>query len=317
MEEKNLTLAPKLDIVFQAIFGEVGSEAITKRFLENILNQKFESIDLSKNPILRRETIDSKLGILDVIAKINDKHLCNIEMQFSSSNNIIDRILCYWSIIYSKQLHAGEDYSTLNKAICILISNFKVPSLKHLPYHSSWKIIEENFRQTILTDKLEIHIIELPKIKELTDEDELLDWLFFLDNPKSERVVEKMKTNKELQQANEKFEDFIRDEHLKKIAEWRQKAIYEENSARIEGYDTGLEKGLQEGLEQGHQQGLQEGLEQGHQQGLQEGLEQGTKTAILSIAKNMLLAGFDIISILKATHLSETEILNIKKELGD
>ncbi len=39
-KEKNKLLSPKLDIVFQALFGEVGSEKITKRFLEAILRKK-------------------------------------------------------------------------------------------------------------------------------------------------------------------------------------------------------------------------------------------------------------------------------------
>ena len=33
---------PKIDIIFQAIFGEEGSEHITKDFLEKILNRKIE-----------------------------------------------------------------------------------------------------------------------------------------------------------------------------------------------------------------------------------------------------------------------------------
>lgn len=39
-KERSKLLSPKLDIVFQALFGEVGSEKITKRFLEAILRKK-------------------------------------------------------------------------------------------------------------------------------------------------------------------------------------------------------------------------------------------------------------------------------------
>ena len=35
-EKKFTKLSPKLDIVFQALFGEVGSEAITSRFLKRV-----------------------------------------------------------------------------------------------------------------------------------------------------------------------------------------------------------------------------------------------------------------------------------------
>lgn len=33
-EEKTKLLSPKLDVVFQALFGEIGNERITKKFLE-------------------------------------------------------------------------------------------------------------------------------------------------------------------------------------------------------------------------------------------------------------------------------------------
>ena len=98
------TLSPKLDVVFQALFGEVGSETFTTRFLEAILKEKITHIDLSKNIVLRRESPEDKLGILDFVAKINDSEYCNIEMQISEQASIIERILYYWSRLFAKQL---------------------------------------------------------------------------------------------------------------------------------------------------------------------------------------------------------------------
>ena len=86
-------LSPKIDVVFQALFGEVGSENITKKFLQTILNEKIDDIDLSKNPILRKNFNTDKLGVLDIVATINGKDKCNIEMQVRNQNFIIDRIL--------------------------------------------------------------------------------------------------------------------------------------------------------------------------------------------------------------------------------
>ena len=136
-------LSPKLDVVFQALFGEVGSEQITSKFLEAILNQKIESIDLSKNLVLRRDYPDDKLGVLDIIAKINGSEYCNIEMQVAEQEEIIERILFYWSKLYSKQIKSGKSYDTLQKAIIILITNFNVQGLESLEYHTSWKIKNE------------------------------------------------------------------------------------------------------------------------------------------------------------------------------
>ena len=266
-------LSPKLDVVFQALFGEVGSERITKNFLESILKRKIEKIDLSKNPILRREFKNDKLGVLDILAKINEGENCNIEMQILDKSDTIERILYYWSRLYSRQIKMGESYKSLEKTIVILIAYFKLEELKELEYHSSWKIVEENNRKTILTNKLEIHIIELPKIVGKEDKkDELLDWLYFLENPKSERVEKKMKENEGLKEANEKLNGLSEDEKMQRIAWWRQKAIMDEKAI--------YSKGVQEEKEE--------------------------------IARKMLEEKMDIILISKLTGLTKEEIEKLK-----
>ena len=206
---KNIkTLSPKLDVVFQALFGEVGNESITKGFLETILERKIDSIDLSRNPILRREFKDEKLGVLDIIAKLDENEICNIELQIvDKKKHIIERILYYWSRLYSRQIKSGEDYKILQKAIVILITDFKIENLEELDYHSRWKIMEDKQgKKIILTQKLEIDIIELPKIiGKKKEQDNLLDWLYFLENPKSERVTEKNEGKRELKRSSKKI----------------------------------------------------------------------------------------------------------------
>ena len=63
VQEKNKkTLSPKLDVVFHALFGEAGNERITKAFLQEILQEKIDKIELNVNQKLRRETIEDKMG---------------------------------------------------------------------------------------------------------------------------------------------------------------------------------------------------------------------------------------------------------------
>ena len=159
-KKKVKRFSPKMDIIFQAIFGKVGSENITKDFLEKILKRKIEKISLDKNPILRKELKDDKLGVLDIITELDGKEKCNIEMQLIDKNNIIERILYYWSRMYTKQIRAGEDYKKLEKTIVILIADFNIKGLEELAYHSVWKIIETNSaKKLILTEKFELDII--------------------------------------------------------------------------------------------------------------------------------------------------------------
>ena len=283
---KNIkTLSPKLDVVFQALFGEVGNESITKGFLETILERKIDSIDLSRNPILRREFKEEKLGVLDIIAKLDKDEICNIELQIVDKKNIIERILYYWSRLYSRQIKSGEDYKILQKAIVILITDFKIENLEELDYHSRWKIMEDKQgKKIILTQKLEIDIIELPKIigKE-KEQDNLLDWLYFLENPKSERVTEKMKENENLKEAVKKLDNLSEDEKMQRIADLRQKAIMDEKAIYEKGLEVGIEKGIME----------------------------GSQKEKIEIAKKMLELKIDKETIAKATGLTEQEIEKI------
>ena len=295
---KNIkTLSPKLDVVFQALFGEVGNESITKGFLETILERKIDSIDLSRNPILRREFKEEKLGVLDIIAKLDKDEICNIELQIVDKKNIIERILYYWSRLYSRQIKSGEDYKILQKAIVILITDFKIENLEELDYHSRWKIVEDKQgKKIILTQKLEIDIIELPKIigKE-KEQDNLLDWLYFLENPKSERVTEKMKENENLKEAVKKLDNLSEDEKMQRIADLRQKAIMDEKAIYEKGLEIGIEKGIQRGMEKGIEKGIME----------------GSQKEKIEIAKKMLELKIDKETIAEATGLTEQEIEKI------
>ena len=139
-----------------------------------------------------------------------------------------------------------------------------------------------------MTQKLEIDIIELPKIigKE-KEQDNLLDWLYFLENPKSERVTEKMKENENLKEAVKKLDNLSEDEKMQRIADLRQKAIMDEKAIYEKGLEVGLEKGIQKGMEKGVEKGK------------------------VIIAKKMLELKIDKETIAKATGLTEQEIEKI------
>lgn len=278
---------PKMDIIFQAIFGEVGSENITKDFLEKILKRKIEKISLDKNPILRRELKDDKLGVLDIITELDGKEKCNIEMQLIDKNNIIERMLYYWPKMYTRQIKAGDDYNKLEKTIVILIADFNIKGLEEVEYHSTWKIIETNSaKKLILTDKFELDIIELSKIKGRENEkDQLLDWLIFLENPESERVTRKMEENENLKEAVEKLDRISKDEKMQRIIELREKAIRDEHAIYAKGVDDGIE----------------------------EGKAKGAREKQIEIAKSMLKENMDIEIIIKITGLTKEEIEKLKE----
>ena len=286
-EKKFKLLSPKIDVVFQALFGEVGNERITKKFLENIMNRKIESIDLNQNPILRRELKDDKIGVLDIIAKLDNKENCNVEMQIIDKKNVVERILFYWSKLYIRSIKKGIDYDKLEKTIVILITDFEIENLKDVPALSKWQLREETNRAQILTEKLELYIIQLPRKGNIKNK-ELKEWLSFIENPKDMEVIEAMKKIEELKEAGEKLNKISEDEKMQRIAELREKAIMDEKAIYARGVDVGKEEGIKQGI------------------------EQGQKDKQIEIAKKMLEENENIEKILLYTGLSKEELKKIK-----
>ncbi len=314
--EENEVMLPTNDYVFKKIFGQIGREEITKGLIEEIIGQKLNSIDLDKNTVLEKDLYDSKLGVLDIKATLDNDIVCNIEMQMTDKGNIEKRLLYYWSKLYTQQIKSGEKYKKLPKTIAILIANFELEQLKNIPkYYTKWQIREEEYQKIVLTDRLELYIIELPKtVYDVSKESnkKLMSWMKFLINPKSVEVVE-MEENEELKKAWEVYEDINADEHERYLAELRIKYILDLEDIREKGLQEGYQQGIEEGREQGIHQGMEQGIEQGMEQGIEQGMQQGEKAKAIEIVTEMLKEGFEIEKIAKLTGLREYEIAELDK----
>ena len=73
-------------------------------------------------------------------------------MQLADKSNIIDRILLYWSRMYEKQIHRGDDYNVLNRCISLIFLEHGIQKLLELPAHTKWQIKESENGKTLLTD---------------------------------------------------------------------------------------------------------------------------------------------------------------------
>ena len=280
-EKNNKTklLNPKIDIVFQMLFSSQNTD-ITKGLISALIDKKIEKIELEINKQLIGNKIDDKVGIVDLRARLNNNIECEVEMQMVYSKNFIPRLLYYWSKIYSGQLKKGNKYNELNKVICIAIINEDIKEFEELKAHSKWQIREEENVTKILTDKLELHIITIPKaIKEYKEnnknkENRLLQWMMFLNDPECVEVDEIMKKNKEIKEAKVVLKELSEDEEKKRIAELREKHILDTQDI----YDTGVDDERRR------------------------------------IAKKLLDKNMPIEQIIEVTELTKEEILKIKNE---
>ena len=233
-------LNPKLDYVFKRIFGSVGNEKITKSFLEAITKEKITDIKLDCNPITEKDLYDDKISILDIKAKINNNINCNIEMQIVDRKNIEKRILYYWSKMYTSSIKKGEDFDKLEKGIVILISDYNLEKLSKIEkYITKWNIREEETPKVILTDMLEIYIIELRKASKDLNSSKLNAWLKFINNPEEKP---KMDESKEIIEARRILQDMSSTKRERYLAEQREKWIMDKHAIHDAGYDKGIQQ---------------------------------------------------------------------------
>ena len=246
-EQKNESLNPKNDYVFKRIFGRQGNESITKDFLSATLNQNITDVALESDATLPNDILDDKVGILDVKAKIDGHINCDIEMQVVNKKNIEKRILFYCSKMYIQSIKSGKDYSTAEKSITILVSDYELDSLRDVKkYASKWNFREEEYSDVILTDAIEVIIIELSKFEKYKNDTALASWVKFINNPK---VIDM--GNEEIRKAKKVLDELSQNEHERRLAELREKYIMDQKAIEAAGYDKGLEDGKRQGIEAG------------------------------------------------------------------
>ena len=275
--EKEL-LKPKNDIVFQSLFNQK-NEKITKNMISALLGQEIRKIKINETKELFREYPEDKLGILDLEAEINEKEKIDIEIQLVDRKNLAERLLKYFSKIYSIQVEIGQDYKEAKRVVIIAIIDYKYELTKELKQMETiWNLREKSNPNLILTDKIEIHIIELEKVLEEYKKDKKnkkAQWMLFINNPNDKEVQEMVEENEEKKEATKEVEKMSKDEKLRKLAFLREKAILDEKDI--------FRAGIEQGIEQ--------------------------------IVKNMLKNNIDITTICKITGLEKEKIEEINKDI--
>ena len=274
------------DLVFQELFGKQKNKDITAHLLSLILKREIKNIDLDVNKRMLGNRENSKTGRLDIRAKFNDGEDCNIELQVEPYPYMDKRMLEYWGSMYDAKINSGDSYEVLKPTISILITDYKMTNLKHISkYHTVWNLREKDFTDTILTNDIEMHILEIPKINDNEMlKDELVQWLRFIKEPENKGVEKFMEENKYLKQARKELEHLSGDPDFKRLLESR--------AGFLRDVDAKMYVAREEGKEEGRE----------------EGKEEGKKENQLEIAKKMKEENMDIEQISRITNLTREEI---------
>ena len=270
-------LSPKVDFVFKRIFGNEKHPNILISFLNAVMKpiDPIKSVQI-RNSDIEKEHIEDKYSRLDIKAITNNNEHINIEIQVKNEYNMIKRSLYYWSKMFENQIVEGDNYNKLAKTVCINILDFKY--LKNDNFHNAYRLKEINTNEE-LTDTIELHFIEIPKLRKLNDTEEISDmleaWIAFIQSPDSE-LVEKLEMSKEeIKEA--------KSELLRMSADSKDRFMYEKRKESI------LEKVSL--------------IESAEQKGIEKGLIEGANKKAIEIAKNLILNGLENELIKNATGL--------------
>ena len=266
------------DYAFKRVFGVEENKDVLQDLLECILDIPPENIAglelLDKE--FHKDSISDKTGVLDVKLRLKNNIIIDIEIQNRWNSEFVQRTIFYWAKMYTENLKTSDVYTKLPKCITINIvgEGFDLNNL----LHSEYNVVEKHINER-LSDELEIHFLNLAKVKEQQEsfeQDEkkkkLYNWLKFIktDNPEVRKML--AESSEMMAKANETIEVMEMSPKEKWLYENRMKYEHDKASWKHVGYQEGV-----------HQNKLE-------------------------TAKNLLAMNFPIENIAQATGLSLEEI---------
>ena len=235
------------DAVFKAIFAKYPkiTLALINAFLEFQGTEQLVDIEFIDREIDSDE-YDGKESRLDILGVTASGVKVNIEMQVNSLAAMGERSLFYWARNFA-DLKRGEEYDQLKRTIAINILGFNLFDEKKYPdMHSCFGIYDIK-TQCQLTDKLEIHFLELPKFKSksVKDMNRMEKWAAYFSPGTTDEELEEIAAGEEaIREAMEVEDVFTKDEVAKRSYEKAEKFRRDQAAQLNYAEKRGEEKGI-------------------------------------------------------------------------
>jgi len=240
-------MKPKIDFAFKEIMR---NEKARLGFLSAVLKLNPKDIKETRilNVELRREHAEDKQGILDVHILLNNEVEIDVEIQLAIFMAWADRSLFYLSKMVTDQLRPGDTYAKLGKCVNISILDFRL--FPEDPEFYSCFHLWEDTRRKRYTDKLEIHILELPKLPKDLQEDAgaLLLWAKFLSGKRKEEFEAVAERDPYVKEAYNQLRIISQDQQMRWEYEAREKAVRDQAQLLLEADQRGHQRGRAEGI---------------------------------------------------------------------
>ena len=178
-----LGIRPINDFAFKKTFGTAENRVVLISLLNAILKPESPIVEVTlENPFNLQDFKDDKLSVLDVKAVDRSGAIYDIEMQLTTFEGLVQRIVFYGCELYAGQLKSGEKYETLNPVYSIwLVNGILWPDATQI--HHAFRMADTEAGR-VLAGTLEIHTLELGRYTlgeaDLAADDVLDCWLYWL-----------------------------------------------------------------------------------------------------------------------------------------
>lgn len=305
MSETNL-LDIQSDYIFKQVFGVEKNKQLLISLINSILkgNPKVNDIEL-QNTEMSKILKNNRTIHLDIKAEIGFQKFVNIEIQVRNTGEIVERAVQHLAEMLTRnsrkltqdEKKAGKRQTyKYPKVIGIWIMGENITDREDAVNEASvaFPPTEKDDFQ-IITDKLRIFFVELPKFHpQHIDRKNMLDvWMAFLKNP-LEREIQDVT---EVKLALDALKEVSEDEDTRETYYLRQQTELGYLSEKNVAVEKALEKGEKIGIEKGRAEGITE----------------GERKKAIETAKNFLKMGLSIEQVAQGTGLSVAEIENLKQ----
>ncbi|MCL7931014.1 Rpn family recombination-promoting nuclease/putative transposase [Halomonas llamarensis] len=245
-------LDPTNDYVFKRLFAEAPDLLVT---LINDLRPDLPDIASVEilNPTIKPDELYGKYIILDVLARDNEGHCYNVEIQVRRYDAWHKRGVFYLARMLGNQLEAGEDYQALNASVGLHLLDFDLFTATESECHQAvWRFEMRDEQQPNVTlgNILQMNLIELTKADRLgLPEGPLRAWITFFKHWQEELTMANI-AHEPVKKAMSRIRELSADEEARRLAFVRERALRDEvsflNQAKREGLQEGREAGRQD-----------------------------------------------------------------------
>jgi predicted transposase/invertase (TIGR01784 family) len=256
-------LDPKKDIVFKLLFAAPRHESLLIAFLTDVLCPT-HAITSAKvlNPEVPKDFTSEKAVLLDVRATLSDGRLVDVEMQARRDTAFRERVLFYWARHFGSQLNVGEKYRSVAPCVGVYVLDFA--DLQGQDFHSVFQLSNPRTRE-VLSNALEMHFLELPKLPAGTETCGVYNWGRFF-RVRSESELEQLAmTSPTMKQASDALWWVSNDPSSRQLVEERELAEWAYQHTMAATHEEGRQQGREEGRQQGREEGQTDGLRKGLQ----------------------------------------------------